>query len=46
MRFKYPVNEKLLEDIRLTANQDKMPGNGRFLAEVENLTVQKMTVKK
>jgi putative transposase len=44
--FKYHIDEKLLEDIRLTANKGKMPGNGRFMAEVEKLTGQKITAKR
>lgn len=44
--FKYHVEEKLLEDIRLAANKGMVLGNGRFESEVENVTGRRMTAKK
>ena len=44
--FKYQVEGKLLEDIRLATNIGMVLGSGRFEAEVENLTGRRMPAKK
>jgi putative transposase len=44
--FKYHIDGKLLEDIRLAANKGMVLGNERFEAEVESLTGRRMKAKK
>ena len=44
--FKHPVDGKLLEEIRQTANKGMALGNDRFKVEVERLTGQRVTPQK
>ena len=44
--FQYQVDDKLLEDIRLTANKGLVLGNDRFKEQIELLTGQRQTQAK
>jgi len=44
--FKYQVEGKLLEEIRVATNQGMVLGNERFTEEIESLTGRRMTAKK